>query len=262
MPFYRSDDVRLGYEERHGAGPGSRTAVLVHGWTGSGASWLGLMRRLRETYAAYAPDLRGAGASDCPSGGYTIEQYAADVFALFLALDLHDVDLIGHSMGGAVALLLALDHPERLRSLTLISPIPADGLPNGGPDSVEVRRAAREQRDMARWMAGAYYVRPVPEALIEQGAEALMTVSAGHYWDSLESIAELRLGERLGGLPTPTLIMAGDSDRVVPLEALVRMRRAIPNCGLQVFRRVGHSPRAELPGPFHDCLFEFLETPG
>lgn len=261
MPFYHSGDVRLSYEERSARGELARTAVLVHGWCGSGSGWRPLMDALPDGYRAFAPDLRGTGASDRPADGYTIEQYAADVFALLVARDLHGIDLIGSSMGGAIALSLALDHPDRLRSLTLISPVPAEGLPHGGPDSADVRLAARTQRDAARWMSAAYHARPVSTEAVEQGAEALMSVSDGHYWQSLEAMERFDVSGRLGQLAVPTLIMGGDSDRVISLEALVRMRRAIPNCGLQVFWRVGHSPRAEAPEHFRAVLFEFLDSP-
>ncbi|HWO94208.1 MAG TPA: alpha/beta fold hydrolase, partial [Dehalococcoidia bacterium] len=106
MPNYVSGSVSLHYEERPAAGVPERTLVFVHGWTGRGAGWRTLMDSLSESYDSFAPDLRGCGESDHPPGGYTIEQYASDVFTLCELKGIANVDLVGHSMGGAVALTL------------------------------------------------------------------------------------------------------------------------------------------------------------
>lgn len=262
MPWYHSGEVRLHYEERAARGVAGRSALLVHGWCGSGAGWADLVARLPDDYAALAPDLRGTGSSDRPASGYTVEQYAADVHALVVARDLRAIDLIGNSMGGAVALTLALDHPDRIRSLTLVSPVPADGLPGGGPDSVDVRRKARTDRETARWMAAAYHARPPSELAVDQGAKAIMAASDGHYWDSLTSMERLRLLDRMASLHVPTLIIGGVADRVVPPEALVRMWRALPDAGLHLFRGVGHAVRSEAPDAFYAALDDFLSRRG
>lgn len=261
MPqFYAAGEVRLAYETGGAAAAdAAHTMLLVHGWCGTPATWAPTMERLPRSYRALAPQLRGQGDSDRPAGGYTIEQYARDVFALCEAESLRDVDLVGESMGGAVALQLALDHPERLRSLTLLSPVPADGLAGGGPDGPAVRAAARTDREVARWMARAYALRPVAPELVERGADAIMGASDGHYWQSLEAIARLRLGHRLPALRLPTLLMIGDRDRVIPLQAVVEMARAIPDAGLQVFWNAGHALRAEATDACYAVLFDFLE---
>ncbi|MSQ61776.1 MAG: alpha/beta hydrolase [Dehalococcoidia bacterium] len=260
MPSYDSAGLHLHYRRRRARGPHTHTALFIHGWTGSGRNWLTTMNALPPGYSAYAPDLRGVGRSARPEDGYTIEQYAADVFALIESLDLRSIDLIGHSMGGAIALLLALDHPARLRSLTLVCPVPADGLPAGGPDSQERRRAARTDRAVALTMAGAFYTRPVPPAVIEEGADAIMDASEGHYWRSLDAIESLRLGQRLPQLAVPTLLMAGDSDAVVPIDLALAMWEAIHGCELRVFADTGHAPALEAPEEYLPALLTFLDA--
>ncbi len=260
MPSYDSVGLRLHYRRRRARGSQAHSAVFVHGWTGSGRDWLTTMKALPPGYIAYAPDLRGVGRSARPEDGYTIEQYTADVFALIESLDLRSIDLIGHSMGGAIALRLALDHPERLRSLTLVCPVPADGLPAGGPDSQERRRTARTDRAAALTMAGAFYARAVPPAAIEEGADAIMDASEGHYWRSLNAIESLQLGRRLPQLTVPTMLMAGDSDAVVPIDLALAMWEAIPNCALRIFADVGHSPALEAPEEYLPALLAFLEA--
>ena len=260
MPFYNSADVRLYYQHQPARGPHTRTAVFIHGWTGSSASWQSEMRALPPHFAAYAPDLRGVSQSARPENGYTIEQYAADVSALIETLDLRGIDLVGRSMGGPIALKVALDHPQRLRSLTLVCPVPADGLPAGGPDSQERRVAARHDRTAAITMAGAFYTRPVPPTVIEEGADGIMNASEGHYWQSLDAIESLRLGDRLGDVAVPTMLMAGDSDAVIPIELALAMWEAIPDCQLRVFADVGHSPSLEAPEEYLSALLAFLDA--
>lgn len=98
--------------------PGAPPLVLLHGLGEGAADWAGVAPALADHWRVYAPDLRGHGRSDWP-GGYSVELMSVDVLCFLDALELDRVDLIGHSMGGLVAYLLAGDHPERVARLIL-----------------------------------------------------------------------------------------------------------------------------------------------
>jgi pimeloyl-ACP methyl ester carboxylesterase len=106
--------------------------MLVHGWPQHWYAWRKVIPLLAQDRRVIAPDLRGFGWSDAPPGPYDKQQLADDLYALLDALELDQVDLIAHDWGGWAAFLLALDHPERIRSyvpLNIGTPWPAPPSP-------------------------------------------------------------------------------------------------------------------------------------
>ena len=261
MPSVQAGDVRLHYEER---GHGPNLLLLVHGYT---ACWRWLepvLERLDPArYHAYALDLRGAGESDKPPSGYNIEQYAEDVFQFCRALSLRDLVYVGHSMGGLIGIQMALSHRELLRGLVLIDPAPADRqelTPEQQQALDLVTSQITTNRDVALMWYQLCFQRPPAQHLMDTLLEAGMSVSAAHARDSMLSILSTTLGERLGGISTPALLIGGDRDAIVPLETMLATQRRIPGCGLHVFHRVGHCPQLEVPEGFMGVLSDFLEN--
>src|SRR4051812_49947463 len=109
----------LWYEDSGGAG---EVILFHHGYTGSHDSWPPIVAQLRDEFRCVTMDARGAGDSSHPDGGYTIEQYAADVIALVDALGIDRFTYVGHSMGGAVGMWLPLQHASRPDPLLRLPP--------------------------------------------------------------------------------------------------------------------------------------------
>jgi pimeloyl-ACP methyl ester carboxylesterase len=109
-------EIRLAYQVW--GSPAAPPLVLLHALAEGAADWDGVAPRFARHWRVYAPDLRGHGRSDWP-GAYSVELMRADVLGFLDALELNRVDLIGHSMGGLVAYLLAGDHPQRVGRLIL-----------------------------------------------------------------------------------------------------------------------------------------------
>ena len=118
MPAIRLGDVTLHYEAR---GPGGAPIVLLHGLGSSSADWALQLPVLAARHRVLAPDLRAHGRSSRPPARLTVDAMAGDVAALLAALDSPPAHVVGLSLGGCVALVLALDHPARVRSLTLVN---------------------------------------------------------------------------------------------------------------------------------------------
>ena len=260
MPSIQAGDVRLHYEER---GRGPNLLLFVHGYTACWRWWEVTLERLDPArYHCYALDLRGAGDSDKPASGYTIEQYAEDVFQFCRALRLRKLVLVGHSMGGLISMQLALSHPELLRGLVLVDPAPADPMELSPEQQQQVETVTTQlttNRDVALAWYQLVFHRPLAQHHFETLLEAGMSVSAAHARDSMRSILANTVGERLGGIKTPALLIGGDKDAIVPLETMLATQRRIPGCGLHVFHRVGHSPQLEVPERFTGVLTDFVE---
>jgi pimeloyl-ACP methyl ester carboxylesterase len=261
MPSVQAGDVRMNYEER---GRGPNLLLLVHGYTACWQWWSLVLERLDPArYHVYAPDLRGAGASDRPPSGYNIEQYAEDVFQFCRALELKNFVYIGHSMGGLTGIQFALSHKELLRGLVLVDPVPPDRV-ELSPEQQQALDATATQFTTNRDVAVMWYQlaihRPIDQRLNETLLDLGMSVSPAHALDSMVSMLATDLSARLGEISTPALLIGGDKDVLVPLKSMLATQSRIPNCGLQIFHRVGHSAPLEVPDAFTTVLLDFLEN--
>ena len=125
MPFVDVPGLKIHYET---SGGGKRVLVFLHGNFGSWRWWQPVLKRLPEDCWAYALDLRGCGETGRPGIGHTVEQLASDLYEFSRGLGLPAFHLVGHSLGGAVAMQFALNHPEMVRSMLLAAPAPAEGM--------------------------------------------------------------------------------------------------------------------------------------
>jgi len=247
---------------------GSGEPVLLHyGYTGSHDVFLNeIAPRLADRYRCIVMDARGAGESAPPADGYTIEQYTLDVIGMADALGLDRVTYVGHSMGGGIGMQLGLEHADRLNKLVLVAPIPSGGtVPPPGQE--EAAQALRERNRALRADPNGratmlrerklMRVRDTADAYVEAALDRALSVSEGHYEDSMEAMWTFNVTDRLGELTTPTLIMAGAADGLAV--ANVNDWQRLPNATLHVFSRVGHGVPGDVPEEFSAVLGDFLE---
>jgi pimeloyl-ACP methyl ester carboxylesterase len=257
------------------AGAGGRPLLLVHGWTGSKedfADWVGPLAELG--FHVVAPDQRGHGASTKPEGedDYTLEIFASDLLLLADQLGWDRFVLLGHSMGGMVAQMLALRAGDRLDGLILMDthhgPIEVD------PEVVHLGVAAARTMGtgaIADMMASATEPGPLDtEAFqrvcaerpghFEWGIEKTRNSSAAMFAAMLAEMAVTpdRL-EALASLSMPTLVLVGDQDAPF-IDASEAMAGAIPSARLDVLPDGGHSPQFESPDAWWGAMSSFLSS--
>lgn len=254
MPHVQAGDVRLHYVEHS---TGDEPIVFIHGYTGSARGWQETLPRLAPRFHAYAFDLRGAGESDRPEGGYDLPTYVEDIHQATRALGIETFTLVGHSMGGGTALLFALTYPERLRSLILVAPVGADGVPEVDEGIRTQMKALRQNKEIARTMAKAFMTRPLADALIELNIEDGLLWTDEAMDGAYASMRALNLGDRLAELSTPTLMVVGDRDFLRADN--LRDAQRIPNCALKVYYRVGHLIPFDVPDEFAALIDDFIE---
>ncbi len=257
MPFIVVRGLRLYYQER---GAGHEPILFVHGNLASGRWWEPVISRLpAERYRMVALDLRGCGQSDKPETGYTVPELAEDVGAFVQALGLGSFHLVGHSMGGAISLLYALDHQTLVRSLTVIAPVPPDGLTLAEelyPLMEEMRRDRRRLREGFLEFLPGLAAGELLEALVDDA----FGCHPACYSELPRSFETLQFAERLVALDRPTLIVWGQQDRLIPHPAMERLHEAIQGSRLEILPGVGHGPQVEAPDRFAVLLGEFLAS--
>jgi PAS domain S-box-containing protein len=140
------DGTKLSYWQ---TGDGPHDVVIVHGWMATGETFSPLVAELERTGAldgrrVTQVDLRGVGDSDKPDTGYDHEQLVADLVSVLDAASIESATVVGHSMGGQLAQVLAVAHPDRVSSLVLINPVPTTGLPLPDPVATVFEAAAED----------------------------------------------------------------------------------------------------------------------
>jgi pimeloyl-ACP methyl ester carboxylesterase len=262
-----------------GQGP---PVVLIHGVAGRAAQWDETMLLLAERHTVIAPDLLGHGESAKPRGDYSLGAFASGVRDLLVGLDIEHATVVGHSLGGGIAMQFAYQFPERCERLVLIS---SGGL---GEDVHPMLRAAT--------LPGSELVLPllaharlletvslVPRAFAKLGFRAgpdLTEIARGY--QSLSN-AEARsafihtlravidpTGQRVNASDRlylaskmPTLIVWGTRDRIITHEHASAAHEAMPGSRLEVFEDAGHFPQLDQPLRFARILSGFIaETEG
>jgi pyruvate dehydrogenase E2 component (dihydrolipoamide acetyltransferase) len=236
------------------AGPGSgQKIVFLHGLGGSQSTWQVVLGDLVERYRVAAIDLPGHGASaksDPASTGYGVGGLAGAVAEAIVGLKAGPAIVAGHSLGGAVALQLALDRPDLVRGVVLI-----DSAGLGAEIGAELTTLMTGQpgRETARGLLELFYedrrlvldrgVDEMAQTQLAEGAWAAQQAVANAAFDGSSQRIDLR--GRLGEVKTPVQIVWGAKDRVIPLAHAFDATQALPDATLKVLPAVGHVPQVE-----------------
>jgi pimeloyl-ACP methyl ester carboxylesterase len=257
------------------AGSGS-VLLLIHGMGGSFENWQDVIEPLARQHTVIAPDLPGHGASAPGAGDYSIGALAAGLRDLLIALGHERATLVGHSLGGGIAMQFAYQFPEMTERLVLVS---SGGL---GPEVSMILRAAAlpgadrfiaatagPGRTVGSALARALgYLGLRPNADIAEVARGYASLAdpdrRAAFLATLRSVVgtggqRVHAGDRLylaEGMPV--LIIWGERDLIIPLHHGENAHETIPGSRLEVFQGVGHLPQLEVPGPFIAVLERFI----
>jgi len=252
------DDINLSTEDT-GLG---RPLVFLHGFPFSRSSWQKQIDAFRSSYRVIAPDLCGFGVSPTRYGATTMAQYAGDLHVLLQKLTTGPVVLVGHSMGGYVALAFARQFPEMLTGLVLVST-------KAGQDTAEVAAARRATAEKVQAEGVHVVVDPMAAKMLAPGNhdESLIGQVRG-LMSSSHSVgvsgALLGMAERpdstalLAQIVVPTLIITGTDDAVMPREESEKLAHGIRGSQLRAIFPAGHLVAFEQPDEFNRVLRAWL----
>lgn len=265
-------DTNLHVDDAGGSG---RPVVLIHGWPLSGDSFALQIPALTEAgHRAITYDRRGFGRSDKPLTGYTYDALTEDLRTLLTELDLHDVTLVGFSMGGGeVARYFAKYGTDRIRSAVFASAVPPYLLKTGdNPDGpLEKAQAAKmtaeltanEDRFYDQFITEFFSVDGVLQVGDEQRLRAFEIAKQSSKAAALACMAAFAttdFRDDLASVTVPTLVLHGDGDATVPFEGSgARTHAAIPTSELVVLRGAPHGANVSHAAEWNQALLDFLE---
>ncbi len=265
--FAEIDGVKLHYQEKGSGVP----LVLIHGYTSSTYTWKDVFGPLAEKYRVIAVDLKGFGFSDKPEGDYSRREQGRLINGLLAHLKIDKAWLVGNSMGGETALNATLQAPDMISGLILV-------------DSAGVNFESRS--GLTPWYARLPYVGRGITALALAGTGIVRSGLEKSFYDDTKvsdervnyyhqllktdkaqraaMLARQQFGkypieDRLGEIKIPTLIIWGDQDQVIPLEAGNKMNSLIKNSEMKVYEKVGHIPEEEVPAQLTSDILSFVE---
>jgi pimeloyl-ACP methyl ester carboxylesterase len=276
----RQTEIRLhGHRLSYRTGGRGPLLLLIHGITNSSATWEPVLASLGRRFTVVAPDLLGHGDSAKPRGDYSLGANASLLRDLMLALGHERATIVGHSLGGGIAMQMAYQFPERVERLALVS--------SGG--------LGRQVTPLLRAVAlpGAELVLPLlaSEPLVNAGAKVggwiaqiglrvgsdITAMAAGvaslrdlearrAFVHTARSVIDVG-GQRVDATDklylaaaVPTLIVWGDSDPIIPSQHGIRAHALMPGSRLRIFEGAGHFPHHDDPGGFVTTLRDFIVT--
>jgi pimeloyl-ACP methyl ester carboxylesterase len=261
----------------YAAGGEGPLLLLIHGMGGTYENWSAVMDPLTRRHTVVAPDLPGHGRSAPGAGDYSLGALAAALRDLLLALGHDRATLVGHSLGGGIAMQLAYQFPEFAERLVLVSSgglgpevslvLRAAALP--GSDVViaaTARTASRAGAIVGRALA-TVGLRPTPD--VAEVARGYASLADGDrraaFLATLRSVV-CAGGQRVDAIDRiylvegiPVLVLWGARDPIIPVRHGERAHEAIPGSRLEIFDGVGHLPQLEAPAKFIATLERFIE---
>ncbi|HMT04043.1 MAG: alpha/beta hydrolase [Solirubrobacterales bacterium] len=261
-----------------GSGP---PLLLIHGITSSSRTWKSIMPRLAKNHTVIAPDLLGHGRSAKPQGDYSLGAYASGIRDLLVALDIPKATVVGHSLGGGIAMQFCYQFPDRISRLVLVD---TGGI---GSDVNLVLRAAA--------LPGAEFVLPLlftptlhdaavkvrnfvsgfgihgnadVEGVAEGFASLTKADSRRAFLNTVRSVIDPS-GQRVSAADRlyltsdiPSMIVWGDKDKIIPVAHADLAHELMPGSRLEIFPGAGHFPFNDDPDRFIRVLEDFIETTG
>ena len=259
MPVVNLESIALYYEE-YGAG---EALLFLHGLGTDGRSWEYQRDLFAEQYRVILIDVRGHGRSAKPPGPYSVPQFAQDIFALLEHLKIDAFHLVGLSMGGMIGFQMAVEQPERLRSLTIV---------NSGPELIAQNWKERWQILQRRLVLNFTSMEKIGEFIGERlfpephlaeykalFVQQMRENDPKAYKAATNALIGWSVRAQLGRVQCPVLVISGDMDYtpVANKEAYVR---EMPTARLQVIANSRHGTPIDQPEAFNTAVLQFLHS--
>jgi 3-oxoadipate enol-lactonase len=265
MPIAKVSDINI-YYEIHGEG---EPLVLIYGYVGHSGLWFEQIPVLSKKYRVIAFDNRGVGRSDKPDIPYTMSMMAKDIAGLFDVIGIDDAHVFGISMGGMIAQHFALDYPQRVISLILgctycggvhsIQPGPESTAALFDFERLQKMTPEEVTRQAMPFCYSQEFIARNPDIIEERVAKQLEYPTPDH--GATRQAGAIMGHDTYGLLPKielPALVIAGDHDRLIPVENSRILASRIPGAELAILKGVGHEFFIEDAEEVNKTVLDFL----
>jgi len=258
MPF-----LRIGDSVHHYRAEGAREkpAIVFANSPGSDLRiWDGVAARLRAGYRVIRYDLRGHGLTEAPVPPYSMDDLAGDAVGLLDALDVRDAVLCGVSVGGLIALAVALNRPDRVRALVLSDTGARIGTSEGWQQRIDKVRAdgvdSLVQMTMERWFSAGFRERRAPDVV--GYSLMLRQTSADGYVGTCAVLRDSDFRQAVARIGKPTLVLCGAEDIATPPELGRELAGLISGAEFSVIAKTAHLPCVERPDAVAEGMMQFF----
>jgi pimeloyl-ACP methyl ester carboxylesterase len=235
-------DIDINYIE-NGTGP---PLILLHGLSDNSALWTLLFQTFSQHYQTIAPDVRGHGNSSKPDTPYSINLFSRDLKVFCDALNIQNCHIVGHSMGAAIAQQFAVDFPEQVHSLVLLSPI-------NSADPTFAGNLTKLQKSITTGGMSAFFDEAIKlvvtpefasansEALLEAKEMCIKINSPTALLNAIDACLEFDASNVNTKIMQPTLIISGKLDAFTPVQVAEKTQQEIEDSELKIVEGVGHN---------------------
>jgi len=260
MPKVSVGDIAIHYQEQGSGFP----FILIHGLNGDLTGWALVMPEFSKHYRAIALDVRGHGESGPPDITYSVKQFSEDLYEFCQKLNISRAHFLGLSMGGAIAQQFALNHPEKIRSLILVSTF--------SYIDDQANQAFRQLRQ--RLLAGGYpaffdevvklaftpgYIAANPGPIAELKEKRIKINSPVAIGRATDACLAFNLKSEIAKIDLPTLIVSGKEDIFTPIHLAEKIHHSIRGSEWKILEGVGHNLYIEKAPLLAEVVLEFLE---
>ena len=257
MTFFQTPELKL-YYERAGQGP---PLLLLHGLGSSSQDWLLQIPDFASHYALLIPDIRGHGRSDKPAGPYQVRQFATDIHHLLNGLNVGPAHVLGISMGGMVALQLALDAPQQVRSLILANTA-AELRPHHLRQRLQIWQRLLlshlfSMRRIGTILAGRFFPRPEQATIRAQFIERWAQNDKRAYLSAMHALLGWSVAHCLSQIQCPALVLTADQDYIPPIYRQ-QLAAGLPHAQWTTIHNSRHASPADQPAQFNAAVLGFL----
>ena len=251
--------------------------VFIHGLAGCWQNWLENMPHFARDRRVIAVDLPGFGHSEMPAETISISGYGRTVEAILDDLGAEGAEIVGNSMGGFIGAEVAIQFPERVKRLVLVS---AAGLTIRPPRNDHAFAALRRAENVLAFYSGWFAARSDTLARRPRMRRVMMDMVTAHadqlpapliaeqvrgsgkpgFMDALDSLTSYPIRDRLPEISCPTLIVWGTRDKLVPVRDAFEFEELIPGSRAIVWADTGHLPMLERPDAFNDLVERFFDV--
>ena len=242
---------------------GSPVVLLLHGLGVNSESWGMQLPALQEAgFCVLTPDIRGFGKSTSPQGSVSVGDLAGDMSAMLQALEITCAVLVGISMGGALALQMAIDAPTRVSKLVLINTFACLYPKNARTWLYFASRFALAHivgvRAQAYTVANHLFPRPEEAGLRQIFVDQISQANPAGYRAAMRALARFNVSSHLKDISIPTLVITGDQDRTVPREVQDFLVNNITGARQEIILGAGHAVTVEKPSQVNLLLTDFI----